>query len=147
MPLEMKSNWFVLDLSHAQYYIFSVFHCASNTIAREFQFFVAHSTFRFVVCLLIDNAQGDLFLEPQIYGGIKRFGIDMVSTDIASWSDFPWPGFMKRTWNIQLSKPRCQSGNRTHLPLLRSDHIYIKTLILGSNNPVVPEETDLSYLE
>lgn len=76
-------------LSHAQYYIFSVFHCASNTIAREFQFFVAHSTFRFVVCLLIDNAQGDLFLEPQIYGGIERFGIDMVSTDIASWSDFP----------------------------------------------------------
>jgi hypothetical protein len=79
MPLEMKSNWFVLDLSHAQYYIFSVFHCASNTIAREFQFFVAHSTFRFVVCLLIDNAQGDLFLEPQIYGGIKRFGIDMTN--------------------------------------------------------------------
>ncbi|KAF0895244.1 hypothetical protein E2562_008577 [Oryza meyeriana var. granulata] len=27
---------------------------------------------------------GDLFLEPQIYGGIKRFKIDMVSTDIAS---------------------------------------------------------------
>jgi len=30
--------------------------------------------------LLADTVQADVFLEPQIYGGIKRFGIDMVGT-------------------------------------------------------------------
>ena len=30
--------------------------------------------------MLADTVQADVFLEPQIYGGIKRFGIDMVGT-------------------------------------------------------------------
>uniref|UniRef100_A0A0E0ME96 GST N-terminal domain-containing protein n=1 Tax=Oryza punctata TaxID=4537 RepID=A0A0E0ME96_ORYPU len=63
-----------LIFSLAHYYMLSL--CKYFSCQRISAILLLTQPFSFR--LLIDNAQGDLFLEPQIYGGIKRFGIDMT---------------------------------------------------------------------